>query len=295
MRRLTSPGPCPPETPSGVYAARLRDEARRRRSRIAFVVRPRVSPTADILFVYPRLPTWRTRTSSCSPTEPRSRRWPVMWASTLSTSADRSLLGRPPSGASPSMTHTLMALEACTRRACARSSTCNPSIDSGPPEAPGEAPLIFYVVDFLEPLGEPYDVVTDDNLIVRASSSWRSIPSSSSRGPIRNMLTDAMLTGLERYLTGGGRLMYLGGDGFYWVTTVDGRQPAYRRLRARRERVRGPGRARPERASTAPREGREGCGVIEGEARPARRNWACRAVGRAGTGGRLRPLRHGRR
>ena len=30
-----------------------------------------------------------------------------------------------------------------------------------------------------------------------------------------------MLNGLRSYLNGGGRLMYLGGNGFYWVTPMD--------------------------------------------------------------------------
>ena len=34
-----------------------------------------------------------------------------------------------------------------------------------------------------------------------------------------------MLAALERYLDGGGRLMYLGGNGFYWVTSVDPERP----------------------------------------------------------------------
>jgi N,N-dimethylformamidase len=35
----------------------------------------------------------------------------------------------------------------------------------------------------------------------------------------------AMLDGLEAYLRGGGRLMYLGGNGFYWVISFDPEQP----------------------------------------------------------------------
>jgi N,N-dimethylformamidase len=34
-----------------------------------------------------------------------------------------------------------------------------------------------------------------------------------------------MLTALEAYLGGGGRLMYLGGNGFYWVTSFDPERP----------------------------------------------------------------------
>jgi N,N-dimethylformamidase len=34
-----------------------------------------------------------------------------------------------------------------------------------------------------------------------------------------------MLDALETYLAGGGRLMYLGGNGFYWVTAMDAARP----------------------------------------------------------------------
>ena len=34
-----------------------------------------------------------------------------------------------------------------------------------------------------------------------------------------------MLDALDRYLDAGGRVMYLGGNGFYWVTGVDPERP----------------------------------------------------------------------
>jgi len=40
-----------------------------------------------------------------------------------------------------------------------------------------------------------------------------------------------MLTALEAYLEGGGRLMYLGGNGFYWVTSVDEERPHIAEIR----------------------------------------------------------------
>jgi N,N-dimethylformamidase len=43
--------------------------------------------------------------------------------------------------------------------------------------------------------------------------------------------TGQMLDALEGYLAGGGRLMYLGGNGFYWVTSVDPERPHLIELR----------------------------------------------------------------
>src|SRR5262249_4050345 len=40
-----------------------------------------------------------------------------------------------------------------------------------------------------------------------------------------------MLDALEGYLAAGGRLMYLGGNGFYWVTSVDPERPHLIELR----------------------------------------------------------------
>ena len=37
--------------------------------------------------------------------------------------------------------------------------------------------------------------------------------------------TEKMLEGMESYLRGGGRLMYMGGNGFYWVTSIDPERP----------------------------------------------------------------------
>ena len=37
--------------------------------------------------------------------------------------------------------------------------------------------------------------------------------------------TGAMLTGLDGYEQGGGRLCYLGGNGLYWITSIDPERP----------------------------------------------------------------------
>ena len=63
------------------------------------------------------------------------------------------------------------------------------------------------------------DVLTDDDLHTRGAAALT---------PYRAVLTGShpeyysaqMLDGLDGYLAAGGRLMYLGGNGFYWVTTA---------------------------------------------------------------------------
>lgn len=87
-----------------------------------------------------------------------------------------------------------------------------------------DAPHLFsadlYLIDWLEAKGLAYDVITDHDLHREGSDALT---------PHRVVLTGShpeywsaeMLDGLEDYLGGGGRLMYLGGNGFYWATAVD--------------------------------------------------------------------------
>jgi len=73
----------------------------------------------------------------------------------------------------------------------------------------------LHVIDWLEASGQPYDVITDEELHRAGAAALK---------PYRAILTGthpeyhskAMVQGIEDYLQGGGRLMYLGGNGFYW-------------------------------------------------------------------------------
>jgi len=73
----------------------------------------------------------------------------------------------------------------------------------------------LHVIDWLEATGQAYDVVTDEELHRTGAAALT---------PYRAVLTGshpeyhskAMIQGIEDYLQGGGRLMYLGGNGFYW-------------------------------------------------------------------------------
>jgi N,N-dimethylformamidase len=73
----------------------------------------------------------------------------------------------------------------------------------------------MFVVDWLERTGLGYDVITDDDLHQEGLDLLR---------PYRVVVTGShpeydsleMLDALDAYCRGGGRLMYLGGNGFYW-------------------------------------------------------------------------------
>jgi N,N-dimethylformamidase len=82
----------------------------------------------------------------------------------------------------------------------------------------------LHLVDWLEAKGLEVDFVTDEDLHEEGVELLR---------PYRVVLTGshpeywsyAMLRALEEYLGGGGRLMYLGGNGLYWVTEPDPERP----------------------------------------------------------------------
>ena len=73
----------------------------------------------------------------------------------------------------------------------------------------------LHIIDWLEESGLGYDVLTDDVLHEEGASLL---------SPYRCILTGShpeyhtarMLDGIEKWLGGGGRLVYLGGNGFYW-------------------------------------------------------------------------------
>lgn len=85
---------------------------------------------------------------------------------------------------------------------------------------PADLSLIWW----LEKAGYDYEILTDHDLHREGADALR---------PYRAVLTgthpeyysEAMLNGTEDYLTGGGRLLYLGGNGYYWVTGTRPEEP----------------------------------------------------------------------
>jgi N,N-dimethylformamidase len=86
---------------------------------------------------------------------------------------------------------------------------------AGPHQFPADMELLAW----LDSRGVDYDVITDDDLHCHGLTAVE---------PYQVVLTGShpeytsteMLDGLDAFLAGGGRLMYLGGNGFYWVTTA---------------------------------------------------------------------------
>jgi N,N-dimethylformamidase len=82
----------------------------------------------------------------------------------------------------------------------------------------------LHLIDWLEARGFEYDVITDEDMHREGAALLR---------PYRVVLTGthpeyysgAMLDAMEDYLGAGGRLMYLGGNGFYWVASYHPDKP----------------------------------------------------------------------
>lgn len=94
--------------------------------------------------------------------------------------------------------------------------------------APGTALWAYnadtHVTAFLEDTGTPFDVVTDDALHERGAVALRGARVVVT-GTHPEYASDALLDALEGFLTGGGRLMYLGGNGFYWRVALPPDRP----------------------------------------------------------------------
>ena len=77
-----------------------------------------------------------------------------------------------------------------------------------------------HLIDWLEVKGFQVDFLTDEDLHeegASALSSYQVVMTATHP----EYYSVEMLDGLTHYLDGGGRLMYMGGNGFYWVTPMD--------------------------------------------------------------------------
>lgn len=90
--------------------------------------------------------------------------------------------------------------------------------------APARFPADLYLIDWLEATGHEVDVITDHDLHTEGADLLAPY-SVILTGSHPEYWTTDMLAGLRSYLGQGGRLMYLGGNGFFGVTTIDAERP----------------------------------------------------------------------
>ena len=86
--------------------------------------------------------------------------------------------------------------------------------------APARFPADLYLIDWLDARGFTVDVITDDDLHAEGADlldPYQVVLT----GSHHEYWTSQMLDAMRAYLDGGGRLMYMGGNGFFGVTSVD--------------------------------------------------------------------------
>ena len=205
---------------SGVYAARLTGEAQE--DHIPFIVRPpRGKANASILYLMPTM-TY------------------VAYANDRMDAAHEHLVGLSAEHIKWDpldlylAEHPEFAMSFYDRHSdgsgCSYSSYLRPIVNLRPKYRhllTGASRLLgedLYLIDWLDEKGFAYDVATDHDLHHEGQdllANYRVMLT----GTHPEYWTAPMLTALEAYLAGGGRLMYLGGNGFYWVTSVDAERP----------------------------------------------------------------------
>ena len=177
----------PAGLPSGVYAARLRTITSE--DYVPFFVRPpRGTATANIAFLAPTVSYLAYAGTGGTGFQPMSL---------YSTHTD---------GSGVAYSSRLRPI-----------TNMRPKIDT---RNPWQFMADTHLVDWLEVKGFTVDVVTDHDLHAEGAALLE---------PYNVVLTGThpeyysweMLQGMRSYLEQGGRLMYMGGNGFYWVTPVD--------------------------------------------------------------------------
>ncbi len=100
---------------------------------------------------------------------------------------------------------------------CFYSSRLRPILNMRPGSALWGFNADLHVIHWLEQLGQPHDVIDDETLEREGAAlleGYRCLVT----GTHPEYVSPGMLTALETYLEHGGRLIYLGGNGFYWKT-----------------------------------------------------------------------------
>jgi N,N-dimethylformamidase len=187
------------EAAPGIYAAQVEGQADE--LFMPFVVAPR-RPRAPLLFIVPTL-TWQAYNSNR-----------LFYNSSNDGTLDRGLCVYD-AHRDGSLVHF------CSRRRPTR--TGNPRAFL---RAWGAHLLTadLYLIDWLEHERLAYDVAADQHLHDEGAGLLEPY-SCVILGSHPEYVTGAMLDALAGYLTGGGRIAYLGGNGLYWVTTLDPERP----------------------------------------------------------------------
>ncbi|MDG6924991.1 MAG: LamG domain-containing protein [Nitrososphaerota archaeon] len=98
------------------------------------------------------------------------------------------------------------------------------AFQAGGKGAPHQFPADLWIIDWMEAKGFGYDVITDEDLHQEGFGLVKPYDVVMT-GTHPEYWTEQMLNSIQRYLDEGGRVMYMGGNGFYWVTSVNEDKP----------------------------------------------------------------------
>ena len=195
----------PDGLPSGVYAARLR--AGEAECHLPFYVRaPRGAATADIAFLAPTATYMAYANIITLNFDPLSEA--VNGGLPVFNEGDLLLLERPELGLS-TYDHHRDGSGVCY------SSRLRPVLAMQPLSRMWGFTVDMLIVDWLEHAGLGFDIITDEDLHREGEellSRYRVVVT----GSHPEYYSLRMLDALEAWLNQGGRLMYMGGNGFYW-------------------------------------------------------------------------------
>ena len=224
--------PIPPDMKSGVYAVRLRaGEGEGSEDYVPFVVRPgKGAPPARVLFLMPT-GSYLAYANSHTKGDPESWEW-------MSRLAGREIRVEYPVQPQDKymVEHNLLSLYDLHTdgSGVCYSSRLRPILNMRPKYkgtninlGEGGAHQLnadLHLLDWMEAKGFEFDVVTDEDLNFEGPDLLK---------PYRVVVTGShpeywsapMLDAVEAYQEAGGRLMYLGGNGLYWIISFDPERP----------------------------------------------------------------------
>lgn len=205
----------PASLQSGVYAARLTTPSYV--EHIPFVVRPR-EKAARTLVLLPTL-TYLAYANFRGPSASAGPERPSEWVGPLDP-LDKYLADHLELGASLYDHHS-------DGSGHCYSSRLRPIVNFRPwyrtwyVNGPRHFATDLQLINWLEAKGCPFDVLTDEDLHRGGVSTIRGYDTVIT-GSHPEYATKGMINALEQFVASGGNLMYLGGNGFYWVTSLGG-------------------------------------------------------------------------
>jgi N,N-dimethylformamidase len=211
----------PADLPSGLYAARLR--AGEEEDHVPIVVRPpRTRATAEVGVLLPTF-TYLAYANERQTEDPEALAEGARHDEVEHDRRDAVLAAHPEWGSSLYDTHPDGA-GFCYSSARRPVTNMRPDYTMWAVGGPHGLGADLYLLDWLREKGFGHDVFTDHDLHYDGAAlldRYRVLIT----GSHPEYASARMLDALREYLDGGGRLMYLGGNGFYWVTSIDPANP----------------------------------------------------------------------